>query len=109
MDALRSLAATIVLLALRLGVPVLVTLLVSYLLARLDEKWQAEELARSPAGQRGILREPPRCWEIKGCDPAQSANCPVRRLRPLPCWLAQRRLTGRIPDQCFGCPVFANA
>jgi hypothetical protein len=106
---INSAFAVAALLALRLALPVAATLLVSYLLVRLDEKWQTAERARLAHGLAGAVREAPRCWEINGCDPAAAAACQARALRPLPCWLAQRRLTGRLPDRCFTCPVFVNA
>lgn len=109
MDELRSLVSTLSLLLLRIGLPLVVTLLVSYLLARLDDKWRAEELTRNGGGLAPAARPAPKCWVIKGCDPALSAACPVRALRPLPCWIAQRQLTGRVPEECFRCPVFVNA
>ncbi|MBI3363242.1 MAG: hypothetical protein HY023_19240 [Chloroflexi bacterium] len=108
MDWLASLAAVAALFALRLGVPLLITILVGHMLSRLDAKWQAREQERlmhdsSPAP------EIPSCWEIRGCDPAQREKCPAYGLRPLPCWLAWRRLTGRVPECCFDCEVFLTA
>lgn len=110
MDWLLSLTAVVALFALRLGVPLLITLLIGRWLARLDAKWQAEELAReSPPGPSAARAEPPRCWEVRGCDPAACEKCPAYQLRPLPCWLAFRRLTGRVPERCFACAVFLKA
>jgi hypothetical protein len=88
---------------LRVGLPLGITLLAGYLLSRLDAKWQADEAARRS------LPAAPCCWEIMGCDPAKLAACPVRRLRPLPCWMARQRLEGRIPERCFDCEVFVTA
>jgi hypothetical protein len=102
-DWLSNIGPGAALLLLRVGLPVAITVLAGYLLSRLDAKWQADELAHQN------LPSAPRCWEIMGCDPAKRAACPACRLRPLPCWMAQQRLEGRIPERCFSCEVFLTA
>lgn len=94
---------------LRIGVPLAVTLLAGYVLARLDARWKAEELARQQrARAAGELPPLARCSEIKGCSEEQRKNCPAHNA-PLPCWMALRRAEGRVPERCFNCPVFVNA
>ena len=110
MDVLRDIAVIAGLFGLRVGVPLIITLVIGHLLARLDARWQTAELgrrAKAEASSRAI--EPPRCWEINGCNPGAREKCPAYQLRPLPCWLAFRKLQGRLPERCFGCPVFAAA
>lgn len=111
MDALRDVAVIAALFLLRISLPLLVTLSVGYLLARLDGHWQAVELERrSRAEASSKLIEPPRCWEMKGCDPATRDQCPAYLLRPLACWQAFRKLNGgQLPERCFSCPVFMAA
>ena len=46
MDGLLQTAIIVGMFFLRLGVPLLITLLVAYWLRRLDDKWQAEARAR---------------------------------------------------------------
>jgi hypothetical protein len=46
MDGLLQVAAIVGMFVLRLGVPLLITLLVAYWLRRLDSKWEAEARAR---------------------------------------------------------------
>lgn len=95
--------------ALRIAVPLAVTLLVGYVLSRLDARWQAEELARQQrAREAGELPPLARCWEITSCNAEARASCPAYNA-PLPCWLALRRAEGRMPERCFTCPVFVNA
>lgn len=110
MEWLREFKTVGGLLALRCGLPLLITLLIGRWLSRLDAKWQAEEAARAAcAGSMAARVEAPRCWEIKGCDPAMRATCPAHALRPLPCWWAFRRLNGRVPERCYACAVFLQA
>jgi hypothetical protein len=102
-DWLAETGAVVALLLLRLGVPVLFTLLVSYLLSRLDAKWKAERAAYTQ------LAQGPRCWEIRGCDAATCLICPAYKAWPVPCWITRQRESGRVPEACFTCKVFLSA
>jgi hypothetical protein len=99
-----SLLAVLVGFALRLGIPVLITLLVIYLLRRLDAHWQAEveQEKRSPA----ITKV--ECWKTKGCTPEQRRNCAALS-SPLPCWQVSRLKDGRLKEECLGCEIFLKA
>jgi hypothetical protein len=111
---------------LRLGVPVAVICLVSYLLRRLDARWQAEAAARrqqlaltcaeanlargnaaiAPAVV-SLIQEP--CWEYRACPEAVRARCPAYLSPRLPCWIARGQSAGEVPGQCCNCPIFAGA
>jgi hypothetical protein len=109
MDTLPDWLLVAALTALRIGVPLAATLLVGYLLARLDARWKAEELARQQrARAAGELPPLARCWEKTGCSEAKRQACAAYNA-PLPCWMALRRAEGRMPERCFTCPVFVNA
>lgn len=109
MDTLPGWLLVTELTVLRIGVPLAVTLLAGYALARLDARWKAEELARQQrARAAGELPPLARCWEIKGCGEDRRKNCSAYNA-PLPCWMALRRAEGRVPERCFNCPVFVNA
>ena len=89
-------------LALRLAVPILLTVLVVLLLSRLDKRWQIE-------AERGTtIVEKPRCWKAKGCSPAQRKAC-QGYASPLPCWQAFRLPNGYLAQKCLGCPVLVQA
>ena len=97
---------------LRLGVPVALTLLVAFLLRRLDRKWEAEakrlatdttEPATLPAASASKSFP---CWLIKGCGAEKSRDCPAHANQSLPCWLARLRAEGRIPQLCATCDLF---
>ena len=88
--------------ALRIGLPILVTALISIYLHRLDARWQEEaEEVEAPV-------EKPECWRIKGCLPTEREHC-VGRLSPLPCWQARRLPNGYLNEACLTCLVFRRA
>ena len=65
---------------LRIGIPLVVTLVVLYFLQRLDKRWQ-KEAKIIPAAVSG---KP--CWEINGCSQDQKKNCPAVAQPKIPCW-----------------------
>ncbi len=98
-----SLLAILIGLAVRLALPVMVTLIAVYLLRKLDAHWQKQaeaELAR-PA-------EEVEAWDLK--------NCPIEKRSPnpettssLPCWQTHRLPNGYLNDECLSCEVFRDA
>ena len=94
--------AVLVGLALRLAVPILITLLLVLVLSRLDRHWQME-------GERVPLRvEKPQCWKIQGCAPPQRRVCAGYK-SPLPCWQVFRLPSGYLEEKCLACPVLLQA
>ncbi|MEW5958089.1 MAG: hypothetical protein AB1801_10220 [Chloroflexota bacterium] len=119
MDTWLQVAAVIGMFILRLGVPLAITLGVSYWLRRLDARWQAEALARradtvlaqQEAGGEPVIEmlaviEQPCCWEKKECPAGAFMVCPAYQRPELPCWLARLRAEGRLPRPCYGCELF---
>jgi len=89
-------------LLLRLAIPIAATLLVIYILRRLDKRWQAEaELEPVPV-------EKIECWKIKGCPPENVKQCAAAQ-SPLPCWQYKRLPNGYLRENCLSCPVFVEA
>lgn len=126
MESLTNIWSIALLFVLRLGVPLLVTLVLAYLLKRLDTRWQAEAreerrsreaaaaskpvTAPKPVGQRplqplialdsaGALP----CWMSKGCTDAMRAACAATHQPTVPCWQARTTAEGRLPAECKGC------
>jgi hypothetical protein len=100
---------------LRLGVPVLVTVVIAYLLHRLDARWETEAKARMveavqpgekiSAGLKALKPARP-CWEQKGCKEEVRAKCPACKALDIPCWAAKLRATGQLPAACHNCAMF---
>jgi hypothetical protein len=100
MDALVPL---ILGLLLRIGIPVFVSVLIFFLLRRLDERWQKEARALPVISSR----QP--CWEVKGCSPEKRQNCSAFAQTNIPCWQTFRARDGALRDECLGCAVFRMA
>jgi hypothetical protein len=94
--------AILVGLIVRLGVPVLVTVLAVVALRQLDARWQAE------AKSMPLKVEKPRCWQAQGCAPSDRKACAGFK-SPLPCWQVFRLPSGYLNEKCLGCKVFAEA
>ena len=93
--------------ALRLGIPLLVTVVVVYLLGKLDAHWQAEATQQRPDYQLDPNQLP--CWEQKGCSPEAVAKCQAYLDQSQPCWQTFRAQDGHMKEACLDCEVFHGA
>lgn len=109
MDGLMSILAVILGLLLRLGIPVLATILIILWLRHLDEEWKGQA-DREQARAGIVLRaRNPGCWKINNCPPERRANCPAFANPDMPCWQVFRAKDGRLLDTCLGCEIFRGA
>jgi hypothetical protein len=102
MDTLAAFLAVVTGLLVRLAFPIIGTLILIYLLRKLDEHWQTEA-ERLPLAAKKV-----ECWNIKGCSEEQRKRCPGAT-SSLPCWQAYRRPNGYLQEKCISCDVFINA
>jgi hypothetical protein len=88
---------------LRIGVPILVTLMIGAWLKRWLEERDAKEIpqAATPVSGNGS-----RCWDIKHCPDTERAKCVAAKRPDLPCWLALQVSDGTLKEMCYSCPVF---
>lgn len=110
---------------LRVGVPLLITLLIGYFLRRLDAHWEDElrgqalghprapgshgtRSAGIPAATAGVDIPGQPCWQLKDCDTASREDCPAGQQPGVVCWLARRELEGKIPMACYHCSLFVG-
>ena len=92
-------------LLLRIGIPILCTGGLVYLLSQLDARWQKEAMQQ----QTPVLKTDQKpCWEQKNCPPDQVATCPVTKSAE-PCWQVMRESNGSLSQKCLDCQVFRNA
>ena len=116
MIPIPEILALIGLTALRLGVPLGITVLITWGLKSLDARWQAEAEARQAsaivgAGQvQGMAFKAPQavqtpCWVLRSCGDKQQ-HCAACKEPGLPCWMARLRADGRLPGACYGCALF---
>jgi hypothetical protein len=117
MDGVSEMVAVTGLLALRVGVPLAVTGLITWGLHRLDARWQADAEARQATAAVSAGRVQPQvfkspqaaatpCWTLRNCSEARRADCAACRETALPCWMARLRSEGRLPGPCYGCALF---
>jgi hypothetical protein len=89
-------------LAVRLMIPILITVLVVLVLTSLDRRWQTEGTTTASQVQK------PACWDAKRCSAEQREACPGFR-SDAPCWQAFRLTNGYLDQKCLGCSVFSAA
>lgn len=89
-------------LLLRLAIPILGTVLLVYLLRKLDRRWQAE------AELHQQVMEKAECRKIKGGTPQPMDNGEENKFA-VPCWQANRLPNGYLSEECLSCQVFTEA
>jgi hypothetical protein len=102
METVTSLLAILLGLLLRLAIPILGTLILIFLLRKLDAHWQAEA---QPALE---TTEKIECWKVKGCSEEQRSRCAAASAS-LPCWQVYRQPNGYLQEKCLSCEVFTQA
>ena len=102
METLTSILTILAGLFLRFALPIVGTIILVYLLRKLDAHWQAE------AELTPVNIEKVECWKVKGCSEEQRKNC-VGAATPLPCWQVHRQPNGYLQEKCISCEVFINA
>ncbi len=85
---------------LRIGVPILITLMIGAWLKRLVEEKDKPEQVTAPASSEL------HCWDIKKCSEAEQAKCIARQRPDLPCWLALQVDGEGLKEMCYTCPVY---
>jgi len=104
MDAINSIIVILTGLALRLFIPVAVTILAIAFLRQLDARWQAE----AEREMNRLVVEKPQCWDLRNCPIELRKECPAP-LSPLPCWQVNRLPNGYLREDCLTCKVFLGA
>lgn len=103
METLHPVLVILIGLVLRLAVPVALTVLIVYLLGKLDARWQAE--ARDEEKALAVDQMP--------CLKNEELSVEQMKLRmslsEQPCWQAQRSQSGYLNEACLDCEVFLSA
>jgi hypothetical protein len=102
METLTSFLYLLIGLLVRLAIPIAATLLVIYILRKMDNRWQAE------ADLQPLQIEKTECWKVKGCSTDEFKDCTAAK-SPLPCWQAKRLSNGYLNEDCLSCSVFIEA
>jgi hypothetical protein len=110
MDQLADIAALLLGLLLRYGVPIGITALAARMLMKLDARWQEQADRRRVQHQTlGAEVRQVRCWETTGCSREKRENCPAYAEPEVPCWQVFRKRDARLPEACITCQVFLEA
>ncbi len=110
METLFHIGAILFGFLLRLGIPLGVTMLLGWVLRRLDTQWQREGQMLRPAAkasEEDLLSIP--CWQIRDCPAALREACPAYQQSETPCWELLRDPDGRLQQKCLSCQVFLAA
>lgn len=109
MSQWMEVAAVVGLFAVRLAIPVAITVGVCYLLRRLDAHWQAQADAAASGPETGTpaaAAPATPCWIIKKCPESRYVRCPAYQQPSLACWLVRLRRDGRMSSACPNCAIF---
>jgi hypothetical protein len=96
--------------ALRIGLPIALTLAFGYWLEKkLRPAQQVEDQTAQPQEQRwtrsGKIIQI-HCWDIKRCDATTRAQCAAVQHPDLPCWLALQAEGESVRQECFTCSLY---
>ncbi len=89
---------------LRIGVPLIITLMLGAWLKRLLEKEDAEEQPQSavtPVGSNGK-----HCWATSKTPETEQAKAIAATRPDLPCWLALQVAGSGLREACYNCPLY---
>lgn len=96
-------------LAIRVGIPILLTILVVWGLRRLDQRWQTEAKLRRTHAEQIKSAGKIACWEVNQCEQAALAKCEAYANPGIPCWQVFRDGQGHLQERCLHCAVFREA
>jgi hypothetical protein len=110
MDSLNGVSVILIGLLLRFGLPIAATILVVWLLGKIDARWQveAEQEGIERLTQPGLVSQI-RCWVLNDCPPEMRERCPAYAQLNTPCWHVFRDGNGQMKEQCLDCEVFRRA
>lgn len=87
----------------RLGLPLLVTMLIVILLRALDNRWQKEA-----EKERGLLvKDETPCWKEQGLSITEIKAKAAASGKP--CWQIHRLSNGYLREACLDCDLFLDA
>ena len=91
----------------RIGIPLLVTFLLTYLIDRFITKKSAAR-ANNTEIERAAEEAPflVPCWDMRDCPPEKRGKCQAISRPGVPCWLTMQLVDGHLSTDCLGCPVF---
>jgi hypothetical protein len=89
---------------LRIGVPILVTLMIGAWLKRV-----LEEHDEKPETAPVTLKGGQHCWDVSKTRDTEQAQAVAAQRADLPCWLALQVSGAGLKEMCYACPVFTSS
>jgi hypothetical protein len=89
--------------ALRLIVPLTITIVIVFVLRKLDARWQAEAEKERIA----LVKDELPCWKEQGLSVEEIRLRAVQNNQP--CWQTHRLSNGYLREACLECEVFLDA
>ena len=109
MEELATIGGVLLAFLVRIGIPLGLTMLLSWLLKRLDAQWRdeamnykAEAITKAEQDLYFTIWSRNPCWEDKQCDPADRLRCKAFLQSEKPCWEVYRT-NGSYNKNCEGC------
>lgn len=109
MDGITTLGGVILAFLVRIGIPLGLTLLLSWLLRRLDAQWRdeamdykAEAITKAEQDLYFTVWSRNPCWEHNECDPEERLRCKAYQQADKPCWEVYRT-NGSYNKECVDC------
>jgi hypothetical protein len=103
---LNAIAALLIGILIRFGIPILITALVVWTLKRLDARWQAEIEERKIQSLEEVAVQKVQCWELRNCLEEQREDCVAFQNLAIPCWQHFRNEQGELREECLECEIF---
>jgi hypothetical protein len=103
---LNAVAALLIGIMIRFGLPILITALVVWTLKRLDARWQAEIDERRIQSMEGVAIQEIKCWELQNCLEEERGDCVAFQNPAIPCWQHFRNGQGELREDCLECEIF---
>ncbi|MGB8648364.1 MAG: hypothetical protein WCF84_24220 [Anaerolineae bacterium] len=100
---LRDTLVIVYMLVVRIGVPILITLMIGMWLRRLLEDKTEQPQPAEQAASSGR-----HCWETSKTQEAQAAQAIAQARPDLPCWLALQVGGTGLKEACYSCPLYTQ-
>ena len=93
----------------RFAVPLVVTIVICWVLHKLDKRWLKDSEAKQGSDHMRNLTTIMNCWLYHDCPKKQRSQCLAYQNPDIPCWQQFRKDDGYLQNRCVGCAVFRSA
>lgn len=99
----------LLLFALRIGIPLVLTLGLAYLYDTIAGRWEKQARAGGDRSQSQGSKVPALSASVQTeCPIRARVECACQQWPSIPCWLALQLTEGHIPEECLNCQRFSS-